>query len=192
MSDGLSKHERRQVKLEQRREQKQIEEQQLKKQETNKKLMVYGGIAIGILVIAGIFLSLPKPEPVDYKTGFLSFPLGKIHWHATPLIYVCGENILLSQPISGTHLGSALLHTHEDSLAHIEGTVTSPSQITIGAFMANVGMGFSETRLLDKTNGDICSNGREGKVRLIVNGTENNEFGNYVLRDSDRLELRFE
>lgn len=188
----LSKHERRQLKLEEKREAKQRMNEDYRKEKSNKKLIIYAVIGIIIISAIGIFLLLPKPEPVNYETGGLSFPLGNVHWHATPLVYVCGKNIPIPTPIPGKHLGSSLLHTHDDSKAHIEGSVSDPSQITLSAFMSNIGMRFSETELVDKKNGDICTSGLAGEVKMTVNGTENNEFGNYVLRDGDRIELRFE
>jgi len=192
MGNNLSKNERRQVKLQQKREAKaRMQGEEVQKEKSN-KMLLYGGVALAFIVIVGIFLSLPKAEPVNFVTGALTFPLGLIHWHATPLIYVCGDNI--SPPITtpGKHLGSNLLHTHEDKLAHIEGNVTSPNQITLGAFMANIGMRFSETQLIDKKNGDLCPDGVAGTVKLVVNGTQNNQLANYVLRDGDTVEMRFE
>jgi len=190
--EQLSKHERRQLKLQMKREAKDRMHHDFQKTESNKNLMIYGVIAV--IVIAGIalFLSLPKPEPVNLVIGGLTFPLGAIHWHATPLISVCGENIPIPVTVPGRHLGTPLLHTHEDKQIHIEGNVSSPSEITLGLFMANVGMKFSSTKLIDKSNGDVCSNGQVGQVKLLVNGVENNEFENYVIREGNTLEMKFE
>ena len=190
--DNLSKQERRQLKLEQKREAKLRMHQEFETKEKKNQYLLYGGAIIAVVIVVGIFLSLPKPEPVDFDTGSLSFPLGNIHWHTTPLVYVCGENIPTPTPTPGKHLGSNLLHTHDDRQAHIEGRVNSPSQITVGAYMANIGMRFSETQLTDKNNGDLCPSGQAGSVKLFVNGTENNQLNNYVMRDGDRIEMRFE
>jgi len=192
MGNDLSKNERRQLKLQEKRDAKaRMQGEEVSKEKSN-KMLLYGGLALAFIVIVGIFLSLPKAEPVNFVTGALTFPLGIIHWHATPLIYVCGDNISTPITTPGKHLGSNLLHTHEDKLAHIEGSVSSPDQITLGAFMANIGMRFSETQLIDKKNGDLCPSGEAGTVKLVVNGSENAQFNNYVLRDGDTVEMRFE
>ncbi|PIN85125.1 MAG: hypothetical protein COV47_03910, partial [Candidatus Diapherotrites archaeon CG11_big_fil_rev_8_21_14_0_20_37_9] len=110
----LTKQERREIKLKEKREAKERMRQDFHKQESGKKIMVYGIIAAVLIIAVGFFLLLPKPEPVDYATGNLVFPLGNIHWHATPSITVCGESVSIPQPLPGQHLGSSLLHTHED------------------------------------------------------------------------------
>jgi len=192
MGNDLTKNERRQLKLQEKRDAKvSMHGQEIKKEKSN-KMLLYAGIALAIIILLVIFLNLPRTEPVDLVTGNLSFPLGNIHWHATPMVYICGENVPTPISTPGRHLGSNLLHTHDDRLAHIEGNVSSPEQITIGAFMANIGLRFSETDLVDKKNGDSCPNGEAGTVKLLVNGVENSQLANYVLRDGDNLEMRFE
>lgn len=189
----LSKHKRRQLKIQQRKED---EEQMLKSQEKKqfiKKFAIYGIAGIVIVVIASIiFTSFSDAQAIEYDTSSLSFPLGNIHWHATPVVNICGENKAIPKPSAGRHLGSSLLHTHEDRLIHLEGTVSSPSQITIGAFMTNIGVRFSQNELADKKNGDACPNGEIGQVKLLVNGTENDQYENYVIRENDKIEMRFE
>ncbi len=190
--EQLSKHERRELKLEARREAKQNAIEAGEKKKLFSKITAYSIIAL--VVIGGIwfFLSLPKPEQKNYDVGGLSFPLGNIHWHATPTIAICGENVSLPKPAPGQHLGSGLLHMHDDMLFHIEGSVSSPSQITLGAMMSNIGKSFSQTTLLGKKNGDPCPTGKEGNVQLIVNGVENSEFENYIIKDGDKIEMHFE
>ncbi len=190
--EQFSKHDRKQLKLQLKRETKERMREDYQKKEGTKKLMVYGAIGILILAGAGFFLSLPKTQPVNYGIAGLSFPLGNIHWHATPALSVCGENIAMPKPVPGQHLGSSLLHLHEDGLFHIEGSVSSPSQITLGAMMSNIGKNFSQTSLLAKKNGDLCPDGNSGKVRLLVKGNENSEYEDYIIRDGDRIEMRFE
>ena len=119
MGDNLIKNERRQLRLQEKRDAKaRMQGEEIKKEKSN-KLLLYGGVALAIIILIGIFLSLPRSEPVDLETGTLSFQLGNIHWHATPLVYVCGENIPTPTPTPGRHLGSNLLHTHDDRQAHV-------------------------------------------------------------------------
>ena len=48
------------------------------------------------------------------------------------------------------------------------------------------GKDFNSTKLFDKTNGP------DGTVKMMVNGQENKEFENYLMKDSDRIEVRYE
>jgi len=110
-----------------------------------------------------------------------------VHWHATPLIEICGEEKLI--PIAP--IVSHLLHTHEDRKIHVEGVVSDPSMITLGQFFKNINVPFSSTQIMDKKNGDLC-NGREGKVSMTVNGVESNEFENHVVADGETILIKFE
>ena len=141
----LSKHKRRQLKIQQRQEEAQQMLKNQEKKQVIKKFAVYGIAGIVIIVIASIlFTSFSDAQAIEYDTSSLSFPLGNVHFHATPVINICGENKAIPKPSEGRHIGSSLLHTHEDGLIHVEGTVASPSQITIGAFMTNISIPFSK------------------------------------------------
>ena len=188
----LSKHKRRQLKLEQKKEAKIKMQQNLQKKQSTKKIITYGVIGIAAIAAIAWFFLFSAAEPVDYDTSGLSFPLGNVHWHATPIITVCGQNVPILMPVGSGHFGSSLLHTHDDAKIHIEGTVSDPSQITLGLFMANIRMNFSETTLIDKENGDLCPNGQAGKVKLLVNGAESSQYGNYIIRENDIIEMKFE
>jgi hypothetical protein len=192
MSGSLSKDERRRLKIQRRKEEKRRMQGELSKKDSNANRAIFAIAGIVIAGAAGFFLLQPAPETGDFETSGLSFPLGNIHWHAAPTVTICGENVPIPTPRIGGHLGSSLLHTHDDAQIHVEGTVSNPSQITLGKFMENIGMKFSQNELLDKKNGNVCFGSGEGKVKLIVNGLENDQFENYVIRDGDQLEMKFE
>lgn len=190
----LTKNERRKLKHEQRKEEK-IKQQ--KEFENKNKIKKFATIAIVVIFLGSIFsfFTFFAPQPtgnVTLNTGSLSFPLGKIHWHATPNIEICGEKKQISTPASDVHLGTSLLHTHKDALIHIEGFVSDPSQMTLGGFFDNIGTKFSEAQIMDKKNGDSCQNNSAGTLKMSVNGLSNNEFRNYVIRDGDTIKIKFE
>ena len=54
-----------------------------------------------------------------------------------------------------------------------------------------IGQNFKNDELLDKKNGDLC-NGQPGKVKVLVNGKENSQLKNYVIKDGDKYEVQFE
>jgi len=71
------------------------------------------------------------------------------------------------------------MHTHEDlPLLHLEfsGRVTK-DDIRLGNFFRNWGKDMNEFG----TN-----------MKMAVNGKENMEFGDYVMRDKDKIELNFD
>ncbi len=164
------------------------------KNETKNNSMIW--LVAGIVVLLGIgsalFLfsgSSNSGNSSELNTAGLSFPLVNVHWHATPIVNVCGEN----KPIPVAPVTDHLLHTHEDRLIHIEGTVNSPEQITLGRFFGLVGVKFSSTQLLDKTNGDVCENtGQPGKVSMTVNGVPSEEFENHVVRHGETIIVSFD
>ncbi|MEK6941240.1 MAG: hypothetical protein AABW85_00055 [archaeon] len=191
----LSKNERRRLKHEQRKEEKAKHQKEF---ENKGKMKKFATIAIVILFFGSVFSFFAFFAPstptanVTPNTAGLSFPLGKIHWHATPAIEICGETKKIPTPASDVHLGTSLLHTHQDALIHIEGFVSDPSQIMLGEFFDNIGIKFSENQIMDKQNGDNCPNGKTGQVDMAVNNSQNTDFRNYVIKNGDKIAIKFE
>jgi len=156
-----------------------------------------------ILVFAALFIAgfaitfLMRPPVQTAKSAedlYLDepFPFGRefIHWHATPFVYICGEKREIPAPQGDSHMGFPDVHTHSDKLIHIESVVSSRRQIILKRFFDGIGIKFSSSEIWDKKNGDLCSN-NTGTVKMLVNGADNMEFGNYIPRDGDRIEIRF-
>ena len=190
-SQNLSKHEHRKLKLEQKKLEKLKAVKEAGRTERNRKLLNFG--IAGIAIIVGIaLLALAATQQGNSPTANFVYPATPVHWHATPIISVCGEAKQIPLPAPGQHLGTGLLHTHEDALIHIEGTITDSSQITLGVFFSSIGVKFSETEIMDKKNGDACPNGLQGKVSMEVNSQANNEFENHIIKDGDKISIKFE
>lgn len=161
---------------------------QVKSNQKNNTLL-FSGIGVAAILIIGLVLVFGQGTPTT--VGGVTFPTGDVHWHAYPSVEICGETKQLPLPALGQeHLGSPLLHTHDDGWIHIEGKVNSPQDITLGLYMKNIGAKFDSTHLLDKTNGDLC-NGVAGKVQLYVNGIANTEFENHVIKDQEQVLFKF-
>ncbi len=191
----FSKHERRKQKIEQHHEERQ---RGFKEIEKKGKIKKFGAIAIALIFFGSIFSFFAIFAPSNptgnavLNTAGLTFPLNQIHWHAIPTIELCGLQKSIPTPIGSAHLGGPLLHTHEDAKIHIEGSVSDPSQITLGNFFENIGVKFSETQIIDKTNGDTCPDGGIGQVKMLVNNLPSTEFRNYVIKDGDLINIKFE
>jgi hypothetical protein len=153
------------------------------------KTWIYAIIGVVVVVVIGGLIVFSQPSPST--VGGITFPTGVVHWHAFPSVEICGQDVLLPVPNPGQgHLGSPLLHTHDDRWIHVEGAVNSPNDITLGKYFDFIGVNFSSTQLMDKTNGDLC-NGVPGQVQLFINGSESFEFGDHIIMDQEKILLKF-
>ena len=147
-----------------------------------------------LIVAAGLLYWMTSGE--SSKPYAVAVPPEQIvHWHADVELEVCGKirDDLLKIDFEATGRGTHLLHTHGDNKVHIEDRVIwKKEDIALGKFFDAVGLKFSESKLLDKTNGDECTAGQPGKVKMFLNGKENTEFRNHVLRDGDKIKLVFD
>ena len=55
-----------------------------------------------------------------------------------------------------------------------------------------ISVDFSETSIMDYKNDGQCNDGKQNKVSMTVNDTPNNEFRNFVPKDGDYIEIRYE
>lgn len=150
-----------------------------------KTILIVGG-AVAILLIGGVWWSqnLAASDPdVISRSG--------IHWHPQLTIYVKGEkkeisaNIGIGSQYAGTpgydpQMQMAAVHTHDDMpIVHLE-FMSGPvhkEDATLGAFFKIWGK-------------DIRSFG--ANMRMTVNGKENTDYENYIMRDGDKIELLYE
>ena len=181
----LSKSERKRLKRELKEQRKAEEGRRLAAKKRNKKLIKWSFI----ILIAGGFVYgayfLFSGEKIE------TYSNGPVHWHANIKVFVCGNEIEMPSPFGNQHIGTPLLHTHDDRLIHIEGRVLKAEDITLGKYMGNIGMNFKNDEIIDKKNGDFCGDNAR-KVKLFVGGVENMELVDYVIKDGESYELRFE
>ncbi len=152
---------------------------------THKQTIQYALIAF--LLIGGGWLlwryiaSLPeiKAEDIVSRNG--------IHWHPELAISIRGERLTIPANIG---LGAVHdpMHTHaEDGVVHLEfGSIVLKQNTRLARFFEIWGMRFSGDCIFEYCNGP------DGKVTMTVNGTLNEEYGNYEMRDGDKIEIRYE
>ncbi len=110
-----------------------------------------------------------------------------IHWHPHLAITIKGK----SQEIP-TNIGFGVveqsLHTHDTSgTLHLEiPGIVKKDDIKLGRFFTIWGKQFTSTCIFDS-----CT-GKDGTLTMLVNGKANTEFGNYEMKDGDKIEIRFE
>ncbi len=103
-----------------------------------------------------------------------------LHWHSELVIYVKGEKQEIPENI-GIGAIHQPIHTHDDSdqgIIHMEFQgLVGKQNIMLGQFFKN----------WDKNMRSFGAN-----MKMTVNGKKNTEYENYVMRDNDKIELRFD
>ena len=172
--EQLSKKERKEIRRQEKLEAKETEAQSRRRKRIISRV---SWSAFGIAVIAGIVwlvASAPKTPEGDIlsRTGF--------HWHPELAIYVKGEKQEIPSNI-GIGAVHQPIHTHDDSnqgIVHMEFQgMARKENATLGQFFKNWGK-------------DMSSFGTN--MKMTVNGEENIEYENYVMKDKDKIELRYE
>ena len=150
----------------------------------NKSSNQIAGLKMGVLVsvavlvvVLGLAFWMSSSEKKEIASGNLVSSRG-LHWHPELAIYVKGvkQEISAGIGLGGAEMG---IHTHDSTgVIHLElqGTVHK-EDIMLGRFFKNWGKDF-------KSFG--------AKVTMTVNGKENTEFENYIMRDKDKIVLRYE
>lgn len=129
-----------------------------------------------IIIIVGLFiwskmLESNNPDIVS-RNG--------LHWHPALFIYIRGEKqeIPANLGLGAVHQP---IHTHEDAsqgILHLEFEgVVRKKHIMLGEFFESWGK-------------DIRSFGTN--LTMTVNGVENTDYENYIMKDQDRIELHYQ
>lgn len=170
--EQLSKKERRAI----RRQKKEAKRESTTKIQHTKRVITWAtGTAFVTLLIGGFIWYMATRQPTP--EGEIISRNG-LHWHADLAIYVKGEKQEIPANI-GIGAVHQPIHTHDEAdVIHLEfqGQVRK-TDITLGQFFKN----------WDK---DIRSFGTN--MRMTVNGKENIEYENYIMRDKDEIELHYE
>lgn len=148
-----------------------------------------GGAVVGA-VVAGLWWLAAASPPADERSALLTFTMREhanpaAHYHARLGLRVHGAPVEVPANVGISGLGMRVIHTHDASgEIHIESP--RPFDFTLGDFFAVWGKPFSPTCLLD----DCVS--ATGTLTMLVNSTTSTAYGNYIMRDSDRIELILE
>lgn len=146
---------------------------------------------IWIVVVLGaafgfIFLGNRQADSQDITKICIQHRNLRMHIHPHLKIVIKGEeeaipaNIGIPSPTCFRPI-----HTHDDSgTLHIE--FPNPRDVRLGEFFLIWGKQFNSNQIFEFTNGP------EGKVRMRVNGKENTEFENYIMKDLDQIEIIYE
>lgn len=155
---------------------------------TETKVIIGGAIFTILLVFGAVFL-LSREEQVNVPEDQIISRKG-IHWHPRLTILIKGEKqeIPADFGIGGVHLP---IHTHaadnKEGVLHMEmsGLVTK-DETKLSKWFQLWGKQFNSICIFDKCNGS------DGTVKMTVNSQENTEFENYLMKDGDRIEVKYE
>lgn len=109
-----------------------------------------------------------------------------IHWHTQLTIVINGENFSIPGSI-GLGVSESPIHTHTDSgVIHMEfpGLVTT-ERIKLSRFFEIWGKTLTSQCIFEN-----CANG-SSTLTMAVNGKSSADFGNYVMRDNDKVLISF-
>ncbi len=111
---------------------------------------------------------------------------GPVHWHADFEIWLCGEKAQLPHAdLPANYVGTPVLHYHDDNRIHVEGVVVKKEDIALHRFFEAIGGELSGTsitvplegdRQVAYSNGNVCPNGRPGRLKLFVKNHETGTF----------------
>lgn len=176
--ENLSRYERRKILREQEKEKQ-------KRGEAPRRLRNW---TVGLLVLFGLFgggywyyKSLPEisREDIISRNG--------LHWHPELAILIKGEKqeVPANLGIGAVHKP---IHTHDTSgVLHLEMQgLVKKEDIKLGQFFKIWDKQFNSSCIFD-----FC-NAEGGQVKMFVNGSENTEFENYLMKDGDKIEIRYE
>jgi len=106
-----------------------------------------------------------------------------LHTHQELEIVIDGINQQIPANIGITSGVMRPVHTHDSTgEVHVEGPCKR--DFTLGDFFTVWGKEFSSEKILDKAT-------EEGTLKFYVNGQENSEFENLVLKDGQRIRIEY-
>lgn len=155
---------------------------------TETKIIIGGAILTVLLLIGAVFL-LSRGEDVNVPEDQIISRKG-IHWHPKLTILIKGEKQEIPADFGLGAIHSPI-HTHaadsKEGILHMEmsGLVTK-DETKLSQWFQLWGKQFNSSCIFDKCNGS------DGTVKMIVNGQENKEFENYLMKDGDRIEIKYE
>jgi hypothetical protein len=146
----------------------------------------------GIKSDKGIAFCQPENAPPDQQKCFFT-----AHWHVHADIKICSEPKILSYETGDLEK----LHTHvETNKVHWHGLlqtdpitkeITDYSQMKMSNLFAELKVPVANNGIYNFKNGDTCPDGRTGNLEVLVNGQDQQDFLNYILKDGDHISIEF-
>lgn len=133
-----------------------------------------------LFLFAVLLMSCEKPQPL----------LGDVHEHADFKVYLNGTAYDFAQDkymSTADHKLSNFTHLHDGEGDIVHKHMTT---ITLGDLFQSLGMRFDENCFMTDELTEYCTDG-EKTLKFYVNGKENDEFGEYEIRDLDEILISY-
>ena len=115
----------------------------------------------------------------------VAVPVGPIHWHPHLRIVIDGREQIIPKDIGITSTVHYPLHTHEtDGVLHLENNNPTARTMILGYFFELWSKTFNKDCIFD-----YCTD--KGTLKMLVNGKENTEYGNYFMQDRDEILIEY-
>lgn len=158
---------------------------------TKDKIIIIGGGILTIVIILGISVLLSKDSSKSSGVSDDQIVVRNgLHWHPRVSIAIKGKKQEFQNNI-GLGAIHQKMHTHDedykDGVVHMEmqGVVTK-EDTKLGNFFRIWGKTFSSSQIFE------FKNSSDSAVKMLVNGKTNKDFENYLMRDRDNIEIRYE
>ena len=147
---------------------------------------------IVVMVLGLIFLSscatpqpIPQQRPLYQLQDPLIGPEGSTHDHTALLIFLNGNVLDLSKPEYMIRSRPVHVENRDGSIIHKHAV-----GITIGHFLETLDFNFDKTCLVDDRETSYCTDD-VNTLKFYVNGKQNDEFNNYVIKELDRVLISY-
>ena len=141
---------------------------------------------IAVVALVGWVLTIPKlPASEIVSTS-------GIHWHPHLAITINGKNFDIPKGI-GLGAVEQPIHTHEaDGIIHLEyqtpGQVVKKEDTLLSKFFTIWDKKFSRDCIFEYCTTPASTS----TIKFIVNGTPNELYENYPMKDGDKIEIKYE
>ena len=173
--------------MEEYKNKKEIKKERQEKTKSTKKIIeIVLWVGVVSVIGYGIFwvVTLPKLPQSEVITR------SGLHWHPNISITIKGKKVKIPANI-GIGAVHSPMHTHEsDGTIHSEFSgVVRENDMRVGSFFDGWGKDFSADSIMGNM---VEGDGGTGTIRMMVNGEENTEFENYMMKDGDKIEIIYE
>ena len=172
-----------------RRKEKEKEQERANRQIATSRLGRNIVIFIITAALIGLFAwwvaTMPSSASADVMDLCIQHQNIKLHTHPELSIRIKGKTTEIPANVGVSAACMRPVHTHDGSgVIHVE--FPGPRNVPVKDFFKVWEKKFTPECIFDNCNGV------EGQLRMTVNGKENIEFGEYLMKDRDRIEIIFE
>jgi hypothetical protein len=142
-------------------------------------------ILVMVIIFSVVFSQDKKLQSIPLNERCVEHSGLAMHIHPVVTISLDGQPVAIPANIGISADCMRTVHTHDETgTLHIE----SPTEETfmLKHFFANWGQAFNKDELMDKKVNDGYT------ITITVDGAENSEFENLVLKDKQKIEIKAE